>query len=349
MYALSAADAIGHAIQRTRVFLFRPFRWGTFLKLCLVALITEGLGNFRSSGHPGSTPSGGPTVSTPFDFTPIRIATIVAMSLLVILLGCFLYYLITRLRFAYFHCLIHNTKEIRPGWQLYRPQAVRFFWLSLVVGFCFVLLLMLMALPFAAGLWRLFRQAQAAGHPDVGSILSFVLPLIPIIVMVVLAGIAIDLVLRDLILPHFALDNATAGEAWAAVWQRVSAEKGQFLAYALLRLVLPILAMIAAALILIIPTLILAGAVAGVEFGIRSAFAGATGAAVVARIFLQAFFGVVSFGFALLAGICIAGPLSTGIREYALLFYGGRYQRLGDILSLTVPTLPTSFRKTAEG
>jgi len=24
------------------------------------------------------------------------------------------FYLVTRLRFAFFHCLIHNTKEIRP-------------------------------------------------------------------------------------------------------------------------------------------------------------------------------------------------------------------------------------------
>ena len=39
------------------------------------------------------------------------------------------------------------------------------------------------------------------------------------------------------------------------------------------------------------------------------------------------------FGFALLASVCLGGPLSTGIREYALMFYGGRYQALGDILS----------------
>jgi hypothetical protein len=44
MFALSAADAISPAVQRTRMFLFRPFRWGTYLKLCLVALITEGIG-----------------------------------------------------------------------------------------------------------------------------------------------------------------------------------------------------------------------------------------------------------------------------------------------------------------
>ena len=333
MNTLSAADAIAPAIRRTRIFLFQPFRWGTFLKLCLVALVTEGLGNFRSSQGGGGSHGGGPVINSPFDLSPVWIASMVAMALLVILLVCFVYYLITRLRFAYFHCLVHNTKEIRPGWEIYRPQAMRFFWLNVAVGCCFVLLVGLMILPFAAGLWRLFREAQAGGHVDVGSVLSFVLPMIPIILLVVVAGILMDMILRDWMLPHMALENATAGQAWAAVWDRVSGEKGQFFAYALLRLILPILAWIVVFVVLLIPGLILAGALAAVIFGIHAAFANATGAAEVAGVALQVFFGAVAFVFAVLASICVGGPVSTGLREYALLFYGGRYQRLGDILS----------------
>ena len=37
MRAISAADAVSLAVQRTREFLFRPFNWGTYLKLGLVA------------------------------------------------------------------------------------------------------------------------------------------------------------------------------------------------------------------------------------------------------------------------------------------------------------------------
>ena len=334
MHALSAGEAIAPAIQRTRTFLFKPFRWGTFLKLCLVALVTEGLGNFRSNGGGGgSHGGGGPVLNAPLDLAPVWIASIVAMSLLVILLVCFVFYLITRLRFAYFHCLVNNMTEIRPGWRLYRPQAVRFFWLNIAVGCCLLLLVGLMFLPFAAGLWRLFRESQAGGHPDFGSILSFVLPMIPIILLVVVACILMDVILRDWMLPHFALENATAGQAWAAVWERISREKGQFFAYAVLRVVLPIVAMIAIFVVMLIPMVILVGALAGVELGIHAAFAGASGAAAAAGIFLQVFFGVVAFGFGLLASICIGGPVSTAIREYALTFYGGRYQQLGDILS----------------
>ena len=57
-------------------------------------------------------------------------------------------------------------------------------------------------------------------------------------------------------------------------------------------------------------------------------------------ILLQVFFGVLAFGFAVLAGICIGGPVSTGIREYAIVFYGGRYPTLSNILYPPVPSTP---------
>jgi uncharacterized BrkB/YihY/UPF0761 family membrane protein len=138
-------------------------------------------------------------------------------------------------------------------------------------------------------------------------------------------------------LPHFALEDATAGEAWRQAWARILAEKREFFVYALLRLVLPIVATIVLVIVLMIPGLMVAGAIAAIEFGIHSTFADATGASVVVGILLEVFFGLVAFALALLAGICLGGPLSTAIREYALIFYGGRYKELGDILYPTPP------------
>ena len=70
MRAISAADAVSLAVQRTRDFLFRPFNWGSYLKLGLVAIVTEGLfSNPRSSSSHGSQPSGqGPMNLAPFHF-----------------------------------------------------------------------------------------------------------------------------------------------------------------------------------------------------------------------------------------------------------------------------------------
>jgi len=87
-----------------------------------------------------------------------------------------------------------------------------------------------------------------------------------------------------------------------------------------------------------IPGLVLLGVIAALEYGLHSAFADATGGAAAAGAMLQVFFGLIAFGFTLLLSICLGGPLSTGVREYALVFYGGRYRLLGEILYPAVPT-----------
>jgi hypothetical protein len=342
MRAISAVDAVSLAVQRTKEFLFRPFRWGTFLKLGLVAIVTEGLGNnFHSSKHSNQPSEHGPMLSSPFNLPHEWIAAIVAAVLVALVVSMVIFYVVTRLRFAFFHCLIHNTKEIRPGWGLYGSQAMRFFWLNLGVGFCFLLLVGVIALPFVAGFWRLFHQIPQGGHLDFGLLLSLVLPLIPIVVLLALAGVVTDLVLRDWMLPHIALEDATAGEAWASVWARLMAEKKEFFVYTLLRVVLPTIAMVGVFMLLIIPGLAVAGSLGAIEYGVHSAFADATGGAAVAGIAIQVFFGLVAFFFAVLASICLGGPLSTGTREYALIFYGGRYQVLGNILYPPAPLPPT--------
>jgi hypothetical protein len=269
------------------------------------------------------------------DIPPIRIAEGIAAILLVCVIAAVIFYLITRLRFAFFHCLVHNTKLIRPGWELYKEQASRFFWLNIGVAACFLLLVGLIAIPFAAGFWRVFHDVQPGGHPNIPMLLGLMLPLLPIIFCLVVLGVALDIILRDWMLPHVALEDASAGEAWSSVWSRIKVEKGQFFVYAILRLILPIVAMIAIFMILLIPGLVLAGAV---EFGIHSAFANSTGSAVAAGVMLQVFFGLVAVGFAVLASICLGGPLSTATREYAILFYAGRYKVMGDLLY--PPALP---------
>ena len=170
-------------------------------------------------------------------------------------------------------------------------------------------------------------------------LLSLVLPLIPILILLSLAGVLSDLILRDWMLPHYALEDATAGEAWAQVWRSMMAEKKKFIVYAVLRVVLPFIASVCVFMILAIPGLIVVGVIAALEYGLHSAFADATGGAAVAGILLQVFFGLVAFALTLLASICIGGPLSTGVREYALVFYGGRYRLLGDLLYPPVPSV----------
>lgn len=343
---LSAAEAISPAIRRTRAFLFQPFRFGTYLKLCFVALLTEGLGgNSHFTSHPGGGihPESAPTpviTENPFHAHPEWLVALIAVAVVGILIGLALFYLVTRLRFAYFHCLVHNTREISPGWSLYASQAGRFFWLNIVVGLCFLLLIGIAAVPFAGGFLRLFREVHAGGRPDVGSILALVLPLIPLIILFVLAVIAADMILRDFMLPHYALQDASAGQAWAGVWERITTQKASFFAYALLRIVLPIIGMIVLFAVLVIPGIIYVAMVAMIEVGIHTTFAGVEPV----RILLMVVVGLISLLIAIVVGICFGGPLSTATREYAIVFYGGRYQPLGDILFPPAPPPPAPAR-----
>jgi len=346
MQALSAADAVAPSIHRTRNYLFRPFELGTYLKLCLVAVITEGIGgNFHvpggggSHGHTQSHPHPGPHLA----FSPPMIAIIIAAIALAIVVTIAIYYLITRLRFAFFHCLVRQTKEIAPGWRLYRNQANRFFALNLVVGIIFVLLLGIIVLPFVIGIVHLVRGTPPGAHMNIGAFLGYLVPLIPIVLLAILVAIAIQIVLRDFMLPHMALENASAGEAWAAVRAHIVAEKGDFFVYTLLRIVLPIVGLIAVFMVLLIPGLILLGCAAVVFVALHSAFAQATGSAAVAGIMLQVLIGIVVFCILVLLGIIIGGPLSVWVRTYAVMFYGGRYTALGDVLTISTPPPSPAF------
>jgi len=346
MIAFSAWQAVSPAIERTKRYLFRPFRLGTYLKLCLVAVLTGGGGggggNFANPGSHSSSPSHG-SGTHPFPhitFTPELIAVIIAAAVIVIVLSIFLSYLITRLRFAFFHCLIYQTKEIRPGWRLYREQAMRFFLLSLVVGLVFLAVVAAIAVPFVLGFLHLYHSSQAGSEFNILGFLSLILPLIPVVLLVFLVAIAVSIILVDFMLPHMALENASARGAWAAVRARIAAEKGAFLFYAFLRLVIPAAAMMCLFIALFIPLLIVVaiGAVVGVAF--HSLFAGASGVSAFLLISLAAVFVLAVVAFFVLLGIGLTGPISICVRNYALLFYGGRYATLGNILLPPPPPLP---------
>lgn len=334
MRAISAADAVSLAVQRTRDFLFRPFNWGAYLKLGLVAIVTEGLfSNPKSSSGANHSTGQGQMNLAPFNHFPAQWIVLGIFALaLVAFVALVVLYLVTRLRFAFFHCLIHNTRGIGPGWLFYREQAWRFFVLNVGVGAFYLLALAVVSIPFFRAFVRLFQEFQRTGHPDIGLLLSVVLPLIPLGFVFLLTGVLADVVLRDWMMPHYALDNATAGEAWSRVWDAIRADSRQFLVYTILRLILPTIAMVAVFMLLALPGLALGGSLAAVEFGLHSAFADASGAPAAIGVMLEVFFGLIAFAFAVLAGICVGGPVSTGIREYALVFYGGRYAALGNIL-----------------
>jgi hypothetical protein len=147
------------------------------------------------------------------------------------------------------------------------------------------------------------------------------------------------MILRDFMLPHIALEDASVGQAWAAVHARISREKGAFLLYAALRIFIPLAAMVALVIVLAIPCLIVFGGFAVALAALHAAFTGAAGLTLILGAFVQILVGLIIMTAALFVAISFGGPLCIAIRNYALLFYGGRYQALGDILWPSSPAV----------
>ena len=335
MYVLSATEAISPALNRTRDFLFRPFRWGNYLKFCAVAVLTEGTwANLKGNGG-GAPPQGAGSPGIPLNIDPGMIAALIACAILVVVLGIALMYVVVRLRFALFHSLLHRSRELTPGWHLYREQAMRFFVLSIVVAVGLLAVAAVALAPFVPGFIRVFRESKAAGHLIFGDFLPLILQLAPVVMLLVLACVVVDVVMRDFMLPHMALENATAGEAWSAVLERVMEEKGSFFLYAVLRVMLPFAATIALTIVLIFPAILLFG-IPGVLFAlVHAAQVHSTGAAWLVMVLLEVALGILMVAIGLLMAICFGGPVSVAIRNYALVFYGGRYELLGTVLAPT--------------
>ena len=341
MLVLSATQAIAPAVERTRNLLFRPFALGTFLKLCAVAVLTEGYsGNFNFPSHRARA---GHLAAAPLalHLSPSLLAALVIVGVAAVVLAVVLFYLAVRLRFALFECLVHQTRLLAPGWHKYRFQAFRFFLVSIGIGLAFLAAAGLILVPFALGFFHLYRQAQATGHFPVAAAIALALPLIPLFLLLILAGLLVDLVLRDFMLPHMALEDASAGQAWAAVRSRIARETGAFFLYAVLRILLPLAAGIALLLALAIPSIVTFGALGLLFAGVHAAAAGATaGVAAFATLF-EIVLGLLIAALALLIAVSFGGPLCIALRNYALVFYGGRFPALGDLLD--PPASPPAF------
>jgi len=342
MYVLSAAEAISPALSRTKRLLFQPFHWSTYLKLCAVAVITEGLsGNSNFNGKSSASSHTAPTLPT-FALSPEWIAAIIAISIAAVVVGFLTFYLVVRLRFALFHCLVHQTTAIAPGWRLYREQAGRFFVFNIMVGIVYLMVAAAAVVPFIFGFIRFYHESRAAGRVNFGELFTLALPFLPVILLLIFLAILVDLVIRDFMMPHIALENAPVVEAWEGALAKIAADKGAFFLYAVLRLVLPIVAMIGIFVVLLIPMIVLFGIPGVMIAGLHAALVSATGPVLFLGTFVEVLIGFLMFAMGVLLAVGIGGPLCIAMRNYALLFYGGRYQPLGNLLYPPAPPAPVS-------
>jgi len=345
MNNFSAARAITPAVERTKRFLFQPFRLGRFLKLTLVALLTEG--GMSSCNFNSHIPSGktGP-MNFPFHWPAIHLPTLAAIggllalvTLITIPIALVIGYLWIRLRFSYFDCVLYEQDQIAPAWSRYHRQAMRYLGLSLCVGVAFWLVLIPIGYALYQHFKALFQSILGGNPPGFSEFLPLIAVVGPLVLVLALVSYLVETAMTCFVLPRMAIDDAAIRDALEDVWSDLLAEPGQFALFFLLRVLLSWVASIFALILLVIPLIPLAIVGVLIVLALKSA-------SVTLAISLGVPLAILAGVFFLIAAIGVSGTIGTFRRNYALLFYAGRYPELAMALW---PPLPPSFPSQEPG
>jgi hypothetical protein len=266
---------------------------------------------------------------------PILVGVAAIIVLIVIPLVVLISYLLIRLRFSYFDCVLRMQDRIGPAWARYHRQAMRYLGMTICVGLAFWVAIALAGY----GIYDHFKLLiQSLGSENKPGWVAF-LPLIGVVILMFsLLGIAASLIntaLGSFVLPHMALEDATIADALSDVWSDFVAEPWQYVFFVLLRFLTTLAASIIAAIGLIIPLVVVVAIGAVIVIILKTV---STSLAVLLGVPAGLLVLVLFF----LAGIGVGGSIGTFRRNYAILFYGGRYPVMGNMLQQPQAPLPVA-------
>jgi hypothetical protein len=356
--SLSPVDSFTPAIQRTTALLFKPFRWSFYWRMAVVAFLTGELGGIKGNFNiPSNFPTGGgrqrggsseflssipwhlPTLNT-IDWIIIgAIAFVAFFAVLLIFL-----YIASIFRFILFDAVLTGNCSIRESWSRRQSEGRKYFqWSLIVMAISFSIGIVIFGTPvlfaWSSGIFQNARQhilLLVLG----GTVMLFLL-----LAFLLVAG-AVHIISRDMLVPMFAFENVSIGEAWERVKQLVAADKGGYAGYYGMCILLAIGVGIVFGiigfillLILLIP-MVLIGVVV---FGIIAA----TGWNPVA-IILAVLLGLVALVAIMFVSALIYVPAVIFRQSYGMYFFGARYRQLMPYMYPPPPPLPPPFVPPAE-
>jgi len=339
MRPLSASEAIGPALQRTRDFLANPFRWRTFFKLAAVAFFAEMGSGLNGSFSHGS---GNGAHGVPPAFLAFLIAFAVIIGLVSLAIGLVLLYIGSRLQLVLVELVATRQSWVAPVWRRVSSTTWRWIGLKLLFFLCILLVTLPITIPVILFFVHHAHDIGAGGFFSGFHIAQMILYVAGAILAILVIS-AVYLLVRDLALPFMALEDRSISDALGRLRAIVEAEPGQVALYVLLRILLGIMfgvvAEIATFLALLI-SLIPPGIVGLILWLALHQAAGG----VVLLIGLGVFAGLIFLCWAIFVGVCFIGSALTFGQAYALYFLGGRYPLLGDLLDRSTP--PPEFAYT---
>ena len=350
MTSLSPLDALGPAFRRTREVLSAPFRLGFFLKIALVAALTQP--SFYSAtisypvrggqlavlmGHSGGSSGDSNNFLAGSGIAAVGVSLLVVMAILGLALWVLLSYLYCRLRFTLFDLVVYKRGRVRQAWSGYGRQSWRYFGLVFLVSLSF---LAVTAVVIGAPLLSFIRKARPltslgpSANPF--AILGALLPLLLAIFVMALLWMVVDSLMQDFLLPPMAIDDAPLESAFGRFFDLVKTNLGSLAVYVLLRFVVGI-ALVMVLLVVFFAILMVVGLA---TYGIGTLLYHALWVSAVGQVIcvaLAILVGMVALVVYLMAMISIYGTAAVFQQSYAAYFFGGRYAALGDRLDPPPP------------
>ncbi|MGH9789269.1 MAG: DUF7544 domain-containing protein [Candidatus Acidiferrales bacterium] len=344
---LSAVDAVSPAIDHTRSHLFRPFHFAKWARLAVITFLS---GEVVGGGGGGGTgfqfpapPSGGggseelfflqssPVEQRLLEFLPWILLGAAALFALM-LLWIFIH---SVFRFILFDAVLNDRWRIREGWSRWTGRGSSFFLWQLGYDLAF-----LVALAVVVGL-PVLLALQAGWFKDpgrnVGALVLGVLLLLLLVFATVVAGLVIAALAKDFVVPIMALDDVGVIEGWRRALPLMRGAKLSFAGYLGMKIVLTIAAGILfgilgaiAALVIVVPLVILGVSLAAAGFFSGLAWTPATIAAAVVL-------GLIALGLIIYVVSFVSVPSAVFFQSYTLHFFAGRYPRLAAVLASSSP------------
>ena len=327
----SAADVVSPAFKHTRQQLFKPFRFGQWVRLAIIGLLAGELGSAGGCGvqlpwRPRSDGSQSLLAQAAIPRGPLFILGVSALILLGIILLVALIYISSRMRFVLFDSVVAKECRIRRFWAERRSQGLNYFLFQLlftVAMFIGIGSLLAIASLIVFG----FGWARNPREHLVPLILGGLIFAI-VVAAFLITALVIAVLTKDFVVPQMALENIGVVEGWRRLLERIEAEKAGYAGYVGMKILLSIAASIATGiaaavvvLVLLIPiallcvTVILLAAMIGLTWNAFTISLAVAGAVVLLPFFL---FGI------LLASV----PMVVFFPAYSIYFFAPRYEPL---------------------
>ncbi len=335
---ISAPDVIQPAFRHAKEQLFRPFRFGQWVRLAFVGLLagemSSGGCNFNyplNTKHQGSQQFlAGSFPAQLTDHPGLLAGIIVASAVVAIGLVVLFTYISSVMRFILFDSIVARECHIRRGWARRKEPGFRLFvWQLLFMLATVAALLIFIGIPAACAA-ALGWFAHAGDHV-LGLVLGGIVLFFVLLVLLVLVGV-VSVMTKDFVVPQMALENIAVMEGWRRLWLWIKHEKGGYAGYIGMKIVLAIAASIAVLIVTLIALLVLLLVMGGVGVGavLAGKAAGLTWNPLTITLAVVA--GCIALALVIFAAALISVPVIVFFPAYSIYFLAPRYAQLAALL-----------------